>query len=235
MQDAPPPAALLCQFASNDFLTMAVPSKVEAVSGLAASRPRLQPGVLVVLTSLLVGFSLGWAAAAPSPCTSACGTIALIREVAVAAQGSGTSAAQSRMRSIFDIEAMAQGVLSQAWGKASGAERREFTDVMLEEITRALIRRIGPHPEALEYTGERKIGENEILASSRLTVAGSLVNLDWRLRRRESGLRVLDILINGRSVMASRRDDYAGRLAANGNSVHALAASLREELARAPN
>jgi len=215
---------------------MAISSNVEASDGPAPPQSLLRRcAIVALLASLLAGVGLGSAAAAVSPCTSACETIALIREVALAAQASVTGAAKSRMRSIFDVEAMARGVLPQAWSKASPAERREFADVMLDQIARALIRRIGPHPEELEYTGERKIGENEVLANSRLIVAGVPVNLDWRLRRRESGLRVLDILINGRSVMATRRDDYAVRLAANGNSVQALTASLRDELARAAN
>lgn len=134
------------------------------------------------------------------------------------------------MRSLFDVEAMGRGVLGDQWKTASAPQRNEFADVMFEQISRSLIRRIGPRPEALEFLGERKIGA-EILASSRLTIGAIVVNLDWRLR----GSRVVDVLIDGRSVMASRREDYNSRLAANGNSIAALTASLREDLIRTAN
>jgi phospholipid transport system substrate-binding protein len=211
-------------------------SKRAEYGGRPAPNSPLRRCVLVLL--LLSAFagassSRGWAA--PPGCDSACAAIASIREMAVAARASGAAAVRSRMRAMFDVETMAQGVLAQVWSKASVADRREFTDVMFDQIARGLIRRIGPNPEALEYLGDRKIGENDVLAMSRLTVGPSVVNLDWRMRRREAGFRVLDVLINGRSIMASRREDYAARLAANGNSVQALTTSLRDDLARAPN
>ncbi len=188
--------------------------------------------ILLVLLNFLLGEP---AAASPLECVSACSVITSIRDIAVAARASGTEAVKPRIRSLFDVDAMGQGVLAGVWTRASSAERRGFADVMVDQIVRSLVRRIGPHPEALQYLGERRISGGDLLANSRLTVGPSVVNLDWRLRRASGVLRVLDILIDGRSVMASRRDDYAGRLAANGNSIQSLTLSLRDELALSAN
>jgi phospholipid transport system substrate-binding protein len=56
---------------------------------------------------------------------------------------------------------------------------------------------------------------------------GEPVRIDWRVRRRDDGYRIVDIVAEGISIAVTLRSEYTSVLKQNGGDVGALVRQLR--------
>lgn len=151
--------------------------------------------------------------------------IALVEKIH---QAAGAQSLQV-LRAAIDAPAIARTVLGSYWQSASAGERREFTAALSDAVVEALVRRFrGQDAADFAVLGSRKLGNGDILVSSRMTRSDSrITRLDWRAHHCRAGLCIADVLTDGASASIQRRDEYMARMKANGGSIAELTASLR--------
>jgi phospholipid transport system substrate-binding protein len=131
----------------------------------------------------------------------------------------------------FDIPAIGRFVLGRYWRRASEEEQTAFLAAFEDMIVHRFL------PLFAEYSGDKisigvarpfKSNSNFISVSSKLLRdEGETVRIDWRVRRRDDGFRIVDIVAEGISIAVTLRSEYTSVLKQNGGDVGALARKLR--------
>jgi ABC-type transporter MlaC component len=150
---------------------------------------------------------------------------AVVRQVLMATAARDPFAA-SIVRRTFDLPAIAAFVLGPYWPTASDDERRDFTELLAQNIALGLVRRRLADDDAWAVLDTRRLANGDAVVRSRVRLAnGDAARLDWRLR----GVPplIVDLAIDGTSTSVARRDDYLARLHRNGGTVRALIAGLQ--------
>ncbi|MBT4488037.1 MAG: ABC transporter substrate-binding protein [Rhodospirillaceae bacterium] len=135
------------------------------------------------------------------------------------------------LRRGFDLPAVSRFVLGRYWRRASELERDEFTQLFEDYVVAIYGRRLGHHVGAeLRVIGHRSDGENGAIVHSEIAPGkGSVIKLDWRLRQRINGWRVVDIMVEGVSLALAQRSEFATVIRSNGGQVSGLLEKLRKK------
>ncbi|MDX1709801.1 MAG: ABC transporter substrate-binding protein [Rhodovibrionaceae bacterium] len=134
----------------------------------------------------------------------------------------------------FDMEAISQFVLGRYSRVASEEEKQRFTDVLKDIVVQRFMPLFG------DYRGEgldvRQTvvdeGRNLVTIITSTEFQGEPVRLDWRLRPRGESFKIVDVVVEGASLVITYRSEYAAFIKQNGGNVSALIADLREKLDR---
>jgi phospholipid transport system substrate-binding protein len=135
----------------------------------------------------------------------------------------------------FDVKAISRFVLGRYWRKTTEAEREEFMGLFEDLIVATYSRRFADYSgQTLEVAAIREENEKRAAVSSRiLRQGGEPIQIDWRLRRRGDSWRIVDIVVEGMSMVLSQRSEYAAVIKSDGGKIHGLLAKLRAKTARA--
>ena len=135
----------------------------------------------------------------------------------------------------FDFPTMSKLVLAKYWKRFDAAQREEF----MKEFKDFLAHRYGDRidryeQEKVEIVGERTAsGGDAIVATKIHRPAAEAVLVDYRLRSRDGAWRVIDVKIEGISLVSNYRDQFHEVLSHGGPEK--LLAQLRERnLGRGP-
>lgn len=130
----------------------------------------------------------------------------------------------------FDIPAISRFVLGRTWRRASDTEKQEFLDVFEDVIVYTWSRRFNEYTgQTINVLGTSPDGETGTLVDSVIVDdAGQTIAAQWRLRQRDEGLRIVDIIIEGVSMAITYRQDYASVIRQNGG-IPGLLAELRKQ------
>jgi phospholipid transport system substrate-binding protein len=137
-------------------------------------------------------------------------------------------------RDRFDFETMSKLVMATNWKKLSTPQRTEFVD----EFTRFLANDYGARieryeQEKVEITGERKEPKGDFTIKTKIVGGannGALV--DYRLRQRDDRWKIIDVVIEGISLVANYRDQFREVAGKGGPTV--VIQKLREKNAARP-
>jgi ABC-type transporter MlaC component len=175
----------------------------------------------ILFIALLVFIS--FAATAADDETTA---IALVEKIHRAASVNATNV----LRTTIDVPSIAHTVLGAYWHSATAGERKDFTEALTDAIIAGLVRRFSSQSVGgFAVHGSRKLGNGDILVSTRMTRSDSRETaLDWRIHNCHAGVCVTDVIIDGASAAIQRRDEYKARMQANGGSIADLIASIRQ-------
>lgn len=124
---------------------------------------------------------------------------------------------QARFRDMFvqyfDLPAIGRFILARYWKAATPDEQAKFTTLFEDVIVYTWSRRFSEYNgQTLMVTSKQPDGENGTLVKSTIIGAGSSktsFGVDWRLRQRPEGWKVMDIVIEGVSMAITYRQDYA--------------------------
>lgn len=135
----------------------------------------------------------------------------------------------------FDVKTISRFVLGRYWRKTTEAEREEFMGLFEDLIVATYSRRFADYSgQTLEVEAIREENEKRAAVASRvLREAGEPIQIDWRLRRRGDSWRIVDVVVEGMSMVLSQRSEYAAVIKSDGGKIHGLLVKLREKTARA--
>jgi phospholipid transport system substrate-binding protein len=135
----------------------------------------------------------------------------------------------------FDVPGMARYALGDAWAKASERERTAFRQSFETLIVNHYVRQMRSDPKrAFAYLGYKQESEDRVLAVVRTTTPERPDQIWWwRLRvAPDGGLRVIDLIVEGRSVLLSEREEYARVLQANDGRIAAVIDFIKQRAGR---
>jgi phospholipid transport system substrate-binding protein len=133
----------------------------------------------------------------------------------------------------FDFPTMAKLVLARYWKSFDAAQREEF----VREFKSFLARRYGDRieryeQESVDVVGERAAKGGDVTVATRIRRPGAEpIAVEYRLRQREGAWRVIDVKIEGISLVSNYRDQFHEVLSRGGPEQ--LLAQLRERNASA--
>jgi phospholipid transport system substrate-binding protein len=131
----------------------------------------------------------------------------------------------------FDVSTIAHFTLGRYWRVATPAQQKEFTGLMQTAILDKYADRV------LSYSGDGyKVTDAKAATDTDYTVStlinradGAPVNLDWRVRKINGTLKVIDISVEGISMSVTHRSDFASVIERNGGQVQALIDALKNQ------
>ncbi|MDP7668201.1 MAG: ABC transporter substrate-binding protein [Rhodospirillales bacterium] len=141
----------------------------------------------------------------------------------------------SRFRTLlndhFDVRTIGRWVLGRHWRSATPAEREEYFTLFEDLIVFTYVDRFTKYSgEALAVTGAKNVDEKDTLVSSEITRADAgspPLRVDWRLRARDDGYRIVDVMVQGISMGQTQRSEFASVIRTNGGTIEALLEKLR--------
>jgi phospholipid transport system substrate-binding protein len=133
----------------------------------------------------------------------------------------------------FDVHTISRFVLGRYWREATPDQQQEyqalFADFILDTYARRFSRYSG---ETLKVDGERQLDDKDTLVASEIASPdGVLVKVDWRVRRRDGDLKIIDVVVENKSMGISQREDFASVIRRGGGNIEALLAELRARVA----
>ncbi|MGD0023032.1 MAG: ABC transporter substrate-binding protein [Xanthobacteraceae bacterium] len=147
--------------------------------------------------------------------------IDLIRRILQVAREN--SPASLVLRSSFNTVAIARSILGARWNSASSKERSDFLDALRDAIAENVVRRFGGERSDLVILRSQTLSNGDIIVLTRVkSETSGIVPVDWRVRRYDADLYVVDLSVNGASVVVERREQYDAWLRTNGGPITGL-------------
>jgi phospholipid transport system substrate-binding protein len=133
-----------------------------------------------------------------------------------------------------DLTLLGRLVLGRYWRDASPGQRTEYLQLFRRYMLQTFIQRLRQyagtdmsHPgERFQIIASRPVGERDILVQSRVAPPTSQpLRVDWRLRERPGEPVIIDLIVEGISLLVTQRSEFAAVLERGG--VEGLLAELR--------
>lgn len=111
----------------------------------------------------------------------------------------------------FDIPAIGRFVLARNWRRADDSEKQSFVALFEDVIVYTWSRRFSEYDgQEVNILGTAPDGKTGTLVLSEIVDdMGQSASVQWRLRQRQGGLRIVDIIVEGVSMAITYRQDYA--------------------------
>jgi phospholipid transport system substrate-binding protein len=131
----------------------------------------------------------------------------------------------------FELDRAARIALGRYWKTAPDAERREFAALFKDYVLTSYGRRFHQFADrTFRVAGVAPAGDDVVVGS--LVEGGATpIRLDWRLTATESGWRVLDIAVEGVSLLVTFRNEFAAVIERSGGRLAGLLDELRHRVA----
>jgi phospholipid transport system substrate-binding protein len=118
----------------------------------------------------------------------------------------------------FDVPAVGRFVLGRHWAKASEAQRTEYLDLFEKYVGEIYASQFS------DYSGETfKIREQTPLSGGDVLVRLDIIRpdgpplpVDFRVRATGNGLRIVDVAVEGLSLIVTKRDEFSSLIARKG-------------------
>jgi len=139
-----------------------------------------------------------------------------VEEVLVVLRDKSAST-EDRIRSLeqivygrFDLYVMSRLVLARNWKRFSNQQREQYVAEFKQYLTNSYGNRIERYDQQeVEITGQREEPRGDVVVQTKIIggeFEGAMV--DYRLRKLDSGWRVIDVVIEGISMVSNYRDQF---------------------------
>lgn len=120
----------------------------------------------------------------------------------------------------FDFETMSKLVLKRDWRKFSDAEKTEFVEVFRTYLAASYGSRITRYnQEAIDIAGERLEPRGDVTVLTRIMGGDANgVAIDYRVRNRNGQWRIIDVVVEGISLVSNFRSQFSDVLRQGGPS-----------------
>jgi phospholipid transport system substrate-binding protein len=130
----------------------------------------------------------------------------------------------------FDMPTIARLTLGRHWRELTPADRKRYTDLFERFVLGTYAVRLdGYAGQTLRLVGERPANEDVMVESRLEGGSDGPIRLDWRLRRQGEQWVIIDLLIEGISLVVTQRNEFAA-LIERGRGVDALMRELEQRV-----
>lgn len=131
----------------------------------------------------------------------------------------------------FDVATIGRFAVGRHWRTATKAQRKEYVGVFRDFIVKVYSRRFGSFGgERLKIVGVRVEDDQVSVVTSKLArEGGPATRIVWRVRRNSDQFRIVDISVEGVSMLITQRDEFLSVIRRKGNGIAGLIAILRDK------
>lgn len=193
------------------------------------ARRRIAVGVAIAALALMLIQPPEARAETPSEFIAALGdnAISMLSDDALT-KAERTDQFRSLMIEQFDLILMSRYILGVHWRRASAAQREEYAALFEAFIVQTYSSRLGNYGgQTMLIKTARTAGKDTVVTSIIQGPGAPTVRVDWRVRGNEGAYRVVDIIIEGASMVITQRDEFASVIRRSGGKLDGLLARLR--------
>jgi len=188
-----------------------------------------------MLLSAIAASSFGpFAAAAISPSEAEEFVARIVGEVtALVESGKPISQQEAQFRSLLKqraaVEQVSRFVMGATWRDMNATQKTGFQDAFLAYVSRVYVKLLSKYDgQNIEVTGSKDFGSKGVLVYS--LARGTDVEdteVEWRVSDRAGGVKLIDIIIEGVSLLQTQRQEFAAMLEKRGGDIDRLIADLQ--------
>jgi phospholipid transport system substrate-binding protein len=124
-----------------------------------------------------------------------------------------------------DLTLLGRLVLGRYWRDANPRQRTMYLQLFRRYMVQTFVQRLrqyagneaGQPGPAFQVVASRPVGNSDILVQSRVLPSGRQpLRVDWRLRERPDGPVVIDLIVEGISLLVTQRSEFAAVLERTG-------------------
>lgn len=131
----------------------------------------------------------------------------------------------------FDIRTIALFALGRHWRSANKQQLREYLALFTDFIVTSYAKRFGAYAgETLVVKRTRTGSGRDVMVVSDVVQPGKpALRVDWRVRETDRGYKVVDVIVEGVSMVITQRDEFAAVIRSKGKGIEGLLAALRKK------
>ncbi|KAA0688795.1 MlaC/ttg2D family ABC transporter substrate-binding protein [Azospirillum brasilense] len=135
----------------------------------------------------------------------------------------------------FDVAYIGRWVLGRYWNSATPQQHDEYQKLFERLIVNTYADRFVEYSgETFRISGSRVEGEADTMVSTQIVRPnGPPVNVDWRVRKRDTAYKIIDVVVEGVSMGVTQRQEFASVIGQNGGRVEGLLQALRQKVGSA--
>jgi len=133
----------------------------------------------------------------------------------------------------FDLKTIGRFVIGRTWTSATPEQQAEYMDLFKALVIRNYGSRMALYTgEGFEVVGTRPETEMDTVVLSQITHpdGSQPTAIDWRVRRKEGKMGVIDVVVEGVSLSITQKQEYAAVLQKHGGQISGLLTEMREQL-----
>lgn len=154
------------------------------------------------------------------------------------AKGISDAERNQRFRTLFtsevDVPEIGRFVLGRHWRAATPEQQRAFLKSFEDIVVLTWATRFKDYAGDLRHVVTSVVpeGERGVLVESRVeSNRHQPINLQWRLKKGDSDLRVTDLVVEGASMAITYRNEYSAVIQAKGGNIDGLLSALNTKVA----
>jgi phospholipid transport system substrate-binding protein len=136
----------------------------------------------------------------------------------------------------FDLNYMARSALGRHWNQATSEQRERFLKVVASAEAHAYARRFGQYGGqtlTVDRAAPMTRGDGVSIINSKLTQTDAEpIAIQWEVRTDGQRVRIVDVRIEGVSMVVTRRAEYNSFIQAHGGKVEPLISELEARAKR---
>lgn len=134
----------------------------------------------------------------------------------------------------FDMPRISRFVLGPYWREASDQEKQQFQKLFEDYVVRSYAQRFSEYSgEQVKVTGSRPESETSTLVQSQVVRQnGPPAKVDWRVRKDDKGFKIVDVDVEGVSMVLTQREEFSSVIQRSGGTVAGLNKELQQKLAQ---
>jgi len=124
------------------------------------------------------------------------------------------SAFRALLKEGFDLSYIGKLVLGRHWRNASRDQRAEYDEIFPEYVLRIYAGRLNERgDEEFQVLDTVPAGKRDVYVRSEVVRPdGPPVAADWRVRKQDGEFKIVDLKIEGISMVLTQRDEFAARV-----------------------
>ncbi len=122
------------------------------------------------------------------------------------------------LRQGFDLPFIGRFVLGRYWKRTAPEVREDYLNLFSEYLLQIYSARLGGYAgETLTVVSERPAGAKDVVVSTRIDrPSGPPIAAEWRVRATDNRLRIIDVSVEGVSMVVTQSSEFASFIQRNG-------------------
>ncbi len=136
------------------------------------------------------------------------------------------------LRENFDMSRISRFALGRYWLTASAQEKAEYQKLLPDYVARSYSNRFADYAgETLKVTGTRSVSQDTAVVRSRIESPHGRppINVEWRVVQAGNDFRIVDVVVDGVSLVLTHREEFAAVIEREGGGVSTLNRLLRDK------
>jgi phospholipid transport system substrate-binding protein len=142
---------------------------------------------------------------------------------------------RSLLESHFDMPGISKFVLGRYWKLASDPQQSEFKKLFETLLVQSYAKTFAQYGgEKFQVTKSWTDGDGSIIVNTHIDRPnGDIIRLDWRVADQADTMRIIDLVVEGVSLRATHRSDFASAIQSSGGTIAGLLDVLRQKVGSA--